>query len=275
MNIEACEYRNAFLKYVPDIAVVTNIDPDHLDFFKTEKAYDDAFRIFAQTAKCLVILREEADKKEMIGLARTTVLVSHDRYELIGEPFEGVQPGVYEYELPVLLVPGEHIRLDASLAYIVSRLLKIDARKSLESLAKYPGSWRRMEVIGTTQHGNMLMSDYGHHPTEIRATLCALRAAHPEKKIVVFFEPHQYSRTYELREDFATSFREADMTYISDIYAARDIDERRDMITSKILADLIAKNSPCDYIGTLNDARKKLQLVDAEEKNSLLLLLGA
>lgn len=76
------------------------------------------------------------------------------------------------------------------------------------------------------------MSDYGHHPTEIIATLGALKKAYPDKKLVVFFEPHQYSRTYELREEFATSFKSADMTYISDIYAARDIDQRRDMITS-------------------------------------------
>lgn len=65
------------------------------------------------------------------------------------------------------------------------------------------------------------------------------------------------------------------MTYISDIYAARDIDERRDMITSKILAEMVAQNSPCEYVGTLDDAREKIQTVDAEQKNSLLLILGA
>lgn len=119
------------------------------------------------------------------------------------------------------------------------------------------------------------MSDYGHHPTEIIATLKALKKAHPEKKLIVFFEPHQYSRTYELREEFATSFKDADMTYISDIYAARDIDERRDMIDSEMLALMVSKNSPCEYIGNLDDARKKLLKVDSEEQNALLLLLGA
>ena len=132
-----------------------------------------------------------------------------------------------------------------------------------------------MEVIGTTEHANLVMSDYGHHPTEIIATLGALKEAHPDKKLIVFFEPHQYSRTYELRHEFSTSFTSADMTYISDIYAARDIDERRDMINSKKLAEMVAQNSPCEYVGNLDDARKKLQTVDAEEKNSLLLLLGA
>ena len=111
-----------------------------------------------------------------------------------------------------------------------------------------------MEIIGITAHSNLMMSDYGHHPTEIRVTLKALRDAHPDKKLIVFFEPHQYSRTYELREEFATSFMEADMTYISDIYAARDIDARRDLIDGKILADMVAKNSSCEYVGTLQDA---------------------
>lgn len=119
------------------------------------------------------------------------------------------------------------------------------------------------------------MSDYGHHPTEIQVTLKALRNAYPDKKFIVFFEPHQYSRTYELRDEFATSFHDADMTYISDIYAARDIDERRELIHSKMLAEMVAKNAPCEYVGTLDDARKKLQEVDSKNTNALILLLGA
>ena len=132
-----------------------------------------------------------------------------------------------------------------------------------------------MEVLGVTKNSNILMSDYGHHPTEIRATLHALNIAHPEKKVIVFFEPHQYSRTYELREEFATSFSDADQTYISDIYAARDIDERRDMIDAERLAQMIAVHASCEYVGTLDDARKKLQEVDEREHGVLLLLLGA
>jgi UDP-N-acetylmuramate--alanine ligase len=75
------------------------------------------------------------------------------------------------------MVPGDHIRLDASLAYVVSQLLRLDSETSLTSLANYPGSWRRMEIIRTTENGNLLMSDYGHHPTEIIVTLSALKQA--------------------------------------------------------------------------------------------------
>ncbi len=162
-----------------------------------------------------------------------------------------------------------------SLAYVVSQLLKLDSERALDSLAKYPGSWRRMEIVGTTQNSNLVMSDYGHHPTEIIATLGALKKAYPDKKLIVFFEPHQYSRTYELREEFAASFKSADVTYISDIYAARDIDERRDMITSKILAEMVAQNSPCEYVGDLESAGKKLREIVKQEKMALILLLGA
>lgn len=150
MNIEACEYRNAFLHYHPDIAVVTNIDPDHLDFFKTEAAYLEAFHVFARSAKCLVMLAGEAEKKGMIGLTPTTVLVSESSFEVRGEVFNGLQPGVYDYTLPSLMVPGDHIRLDASLAYVMSQLLRLDPEAAKNSLTNYPGSWRRMEIIRTT-----------------------------------------------------------------------------------------------------------------------------
>ncbi len=164
-----------------------------------------------------------------------------------------MEPGKYPYELPELLVPGGHMRFDASLAYIVSQLLHLNPDESKQSLAKYPGSWRRMEVIGTTKNSNLLMSDYGHHPTEIILTLSALKKAHTDKKLIVFFEPHQFSRTYELRDEFAKSFASADATYIADIYAARDIDERRDLIDSRVLADMVAKYSPCAYSGNLEE----------------------
>lgn len=151
MNIEACEYRNAFLKYKPDIAVVTNIDPDHLDFFKTEAAYQQAFIQFMGQSRCVVILKEEYEKiqkkietvsvapaeagvylRESVmdsrlrgndGEMTTLVLVSADYFEIIGDEFNGIQPGKYSYTLPELLVPGDHIRLDAQLAYVVSQLL--------------------------------------------------------------------------------------------------------------------------------------------------------
>ena len=134
MVIEACEYRNAFLNYHPDIAVITNIDPDHLDFFKTEEAYFLAFQEFMGQARCVVMLVDEflalekrEERREQRGgffdNCKTRIIVHPTYFEVIGEPFNYVQPGKYPYTLPTLLVPGDHIRLDASLAYVVSQLL--------------------------------------------------------------------------------------------------------------------------------------------------------
>lgn len=267
MVIEACEYRNAFLRYHADIAVITNIDPDHLDFFKTADAYFTAFGHFMAQSRCVVILAEEYQRFQekmkheasTIKHDNTLILVHSDYFEVIGADYGTLTAGTYPYSLPKLLVPGHHIRLDASLAYVTSQILHIAPEEALKSLKNYPGSWRRMEIIKSTLHNNLLISDYGHHPTEIRATLSALHEAYPERRIFVFFEPHQYSRTYELREEFATSFEHADMTYVVDIYAARDIDERRGMITGESLAQRMAEHTPCQYVGTLENAGLVLQ----------------
>ena len=95
----------------------------------------------------------------------------NDTFEVIGADFGSLVAGNYTYSLPDLLVPGGHIRLDASLAYVTSQLLGIDPAVAQTSLKNYPGSWRRMEVVKTTEHNNILISDYGHHPTEIIAIL--------------------------------------------------------------------------------------------------------
>jgi UDP-N-acetylmuramate-alanine ligase len=144
MVIEACEYRNAFLKYTPDIAIITNIDPDHLDFFKTEEAYYASFERFIAESRCVVILAEEysrfqsllTNKEGVVGpdnlsahqpinssTSSTLVLVSDGHFEVVGADFGSLVTGQYAYTLPKLLVPGGHIRLDASLAYVTSQLL--------------------------------------------------------------------------------------------------------------------------------------------------------
>ncbi len=175
MVIEACEYRNAFLNYKPDIAIITNIDPDHLDFFKTEEAYYASFERFMAQSRCVVMLGEEYSRfrarMKNVGDENTLVLIHSDTFEVIGADFGVLVAGTYTFSLPELLVPGGHIRLDASLAYVTSQLLEIDPDIAKESLKKYPGSWRRMEVIKKTNNNNLLISDYGHHPTEIIATL--------------------------------------------------------------------------------------------------------
>ncbi len=111
-------------------------------------------------------------------------------------------------------------------------------------LESYKGSWRRSEIIGTTENGNILMSDYGHHPNEIRPTLHAIREKYHEKKLFVIFQPHQYSRTRELLQEFATSFSEVDTLIIPNIYFSRDKKEDVEWMTTGKLITEILKYQP-------------------------------
>ena len=99
-------------------------------------------------------------------------------------------------------------------------------------LESYKGSWRRSEIIKTTKNGNLLMSDYGHHPNEIRPTLRAIKEKYHDKKLFVVFQPHQYSRTRELLSEFATAFGDADQVIVPNIYFSRDKKEDVEWMTT-------------------------------------------
>lgn len=106
-------------------------------------------------------------------------------------------------------------------------------------LESYKGSWRRSEIVKTTKNGNILMSDYGHHPNEIRPTLHAIRQKYVDKKLFVVFQPHQYSRTRELLQEFAISFSDVTTLVIPDIYFSRDKKEDVEWMTTERLTDAI------------------------------------
>jgi UDP-N-acetylmuramate--alanine ligase len=139
------------------------------------------------------------------------------------------------------------------------------------------GSWRRSEIVGTTANGNIVMSDYGHHPNEIRPTLSAIRAKYSDKKLLVVFQPHQYSRTRELLREFATSFADASELIIPNIYFSRDKIEDVEWMTMERLIAEIAKNQPnVRNGGGLENTVRLIREYDVKNPNSsIVLLLGA
>lgn len=143
-----------------------------------------------------------------------------------------------------LQVPGDHLEHDAELAYAVGRILELDSTTLISGLESYQGSWRRSEVIGETQNGNILMSDYGHHPEEIKPTLKAIKEKYPDRKLFVIFQPHQYSRTRELLTEFATAFDDADELLIPDIYFSRDKAEDIEYMTMDRLITTLKPRYP-------------------------------
>jgi UDP-N-acetylmuramate--alanine ligase len=137
-----------------------------------------------------------------------------------------------------LRVPGRHNVLNALAAIAVGQELGIPFERTAEGLAQFEGVGRRMELKGE-RGGITVIDDYGHHPTEIRATLAALRERYPKRRLVVLFQPHRYSRTQALYVDFANCFRNADRVYILDIYAAGE--KPIDGVTSALIVDAMKK----------------------------------
>lgn len=205
--VEACEYERSFLNIKPKIAVITNIEADHLDYYKNLEDIKSAFKQFVSQSKHVI---NDYSK--------------------------------YLKKVPKLSVPGIHNRKNAAAALAVADFLKIDEKVAQKSISEFSGTWRRLEKRGETKEGIIVYDDYAHHPTEIKASLQGLRELYSfgEKKITVVFQPHLYSRTKALFDDFATSFKDADNTILLPIYFARE--DPDPTISSEKLSEAIRKS---------------------------------
>ncbi len=229
--VEACEYQRAFLNLKPKILIITNIDSDHLDYYKDINDIRSAFgELMAQTGSVVVYNASDANIRVLVR--------EHEKKNGI----KGVDYLQYLEKIPKLSVPGLHNRMNAAAAMAVADILEIDPEKAGKSLAKFSGTWRRLEKKGETKEGTIIYDDYAHHPTEIIASLQALRELYPlgSKKITVLFQPHLYSRTKALFDEFTKSFKDADQIMLLPIYFARE--DKDESISSEILAAGIAKN---------------------------------
>ena len=277
--IEACEHKEHFLAYKPTVGVITNLEYDHADYFKTPQDYIDAFEKFIANILpgWFCVLNGDDTNCQSLIWKRVDIhyiLVKHDTYSTI-MPWDTQESNIEYYPDIIMHVPGEHILFDAKVAYIVSQMIGIPEATALESLENYSWVWRRMEKIWTTKSGNVLMSDYGHHPTEILTTLTALKSWYPDKKLFVIFQPHQYSRTIELLDDFKTCFGDADTLIIPDIYESRDTDENKAAMSTSLLVENIEHDNVFDGNG-MENTLKLIEDYDSENpKSSIILILWA
>ncbi len=259
--VEACEYRRSFLNLSPRILVITNIDRDHLDYYKDLADIQKAF-------------------SEMVAKldARGTLVCAAEHPRLA--PVLTHNPGkLVDYEMfaPLtntlkLRLPGAHNQWNAQAAAAVGSVLKIPPPVMKQSLRAFRGTKRRLEFKGITAGGIVLYDDYGHAPAEVRATLAALRELFPEKRITVVFQPHLYSRTKLLLSEFAESFHDANRSIICDIFAARE-----PMDTAIHAKDLVhAINGTGASASYMQDfATVGALLREQELKTDVLLTLGA
>jgi len=228
--VEACEYRRDFLTLKPFGMAALNLDLDHLDYYKDEKDYVSAFASLADKIHTDGFLVINGDDKN------ATTVAKHCKGKTVK-----VGMGDAKKSDIKLQVMGEFNQLNALQALKVAELLDADLGKFKKALHDFRGTWRRMELKGEFQ-GAKVYDDYGHHPTEISATLKALKSAHPDKKLICIFQPHQYSRTYQLLDQFKTAFGSADWVIIPNIYAARDSDEDKRKIDAERLVKFIGEH---------------------------------
>ncbi len=238
--IEADEYDRMFHGLRPTYAVITNVEHDHPDCYPTAQDFYQAFLTFGQSVKpdgALVICADDPGALRLAGELQngpTPVLL----YGLTGSTNDytaaGVLPnnlGGFSFDVRLkdgsapcsvqLQVPGVHNVLNALSALAVAHQLGLDLAKAAKALGEFQGSGRRFEVLGEAC-GVTLVDDYGHHPTEIRATLAAARARYPGAQIWAVWQPHTYSRTQTLFSAFSQAFGDADHIVVTEIYPSRE-----------------------------------------------------
>lgn len=265
---EACEYTNSFLSFYPKVSVILNIDEDHLDFFKDLDDIRNSFRLFAQNlpADGTLIINGDIDNYEGIieGLSCNIITfgrskacdyyVSNIRYDSKGGTgFKLNTPtGVHELNLQV---PGEHNILNATAAFVLADTLNLNLEVAAQALYGFRGTDRRFEYKGTIG-GVTIIDDYAHHPTEITATLLG-SVNYPHDTLWCVFQPHTYSRTKALMDDFAKALSISDKIVLADIYAAREKDTLG--ISSVDLQKAIQKlGKECFYFPTFEEIEKFL-----------------
>jgi len=236
--IEADEHMASFLNYAPDIIVLTSIEPDHIDYYKNIKNILKAFGQYLQLLpKNGIIVANKEDKNIVAVVGKSKRIVKF---------YAGTWIAAKELRR-ILRVPGEFNVANAHAALTLARALKIPDKTSYRALSKFQGTWRRFEIFELLKPVKYtLVSDYGHHPTEVRVTVQAARFKWPKKKIWLVFQPHQYQRTFYFYHDFIAilSLLPVDKLIISDIYdvAGREQAALKEKVSSeKLLAQVLKR----------------------------------
>ena len=278
---EACEYDRSFLNLHPSIAVLLNIDQDHLDYYDGVDDILDAFSTFADGIKPDGVLIANGTDKNVARLlrrldpARRVVTVGLERHCQVTADNLKLVDGLYSFDLirngTVLGrtksgLPGRHNVYNALMA--AAGALEAGAAESavLERLGTFDGIDRRL-MFKARVDGITVVDDYAHHPTEIRASLEALRQLYAPRRLWCIFQPHQYSRTRFLLDDFAESFKLADRTIVPEIYFVRDTAESRSTVNAEVLVERI-RQQQCqalfinDFAGIVNHLKEHVRSGD-------------
>ncbi len=286
MVVEADESDRSFLMLTPTIAVVTNIDREHMDYYHDMEDVRKCFADFVNKVPfygaavlCLddphvqaVIPRVER-RRVTYGLSAQADVSAHEiTYDhSFGSSFV-VWRGIDVLGSVSLRVPGKHNVYNSLAAIAVGLELDVPFEKITHALSEFSGADRRFQFKGE-EAGITVVDDYGHHPTEVKATLSAARIGAPNRRIVVLFQPHRYTRTHDLMDEFASAFNNADILLVTDIYAASETPI--DGVNAEVLTSRIKSygHKQAVYIGALENAPQLLY--NYVREGDLVITLGA
>jgi UDP-N-acetylmuramate--alanine ligase len=275
-----------FMWQNPDIAVITNLDHDHVDIYPTLDDVKQAFTEFIKklSDKTLVYLGDNSTIVDVVkqfngtkityGFSpKNTYVIKNIRVSQDHTFFwlETAETSLGEF---MINVAGEHNALNATAAIAVALECNIPLETIKQSLRTFSGSKRRLEIKGTTKKGALVIDDYAHHPTEIKTTLAALKKMYPKKKIVCVFQPHTYSRTKVLFEDFLSSFVDADTVLLTSIYASAR-EQKDESVSSEILArQMSQKHRNVMFLASISNV---IEYIDQKEyaSDSVIVTMGA
>lgn len=262
--VEACEYDRSFLDFCPDIAVITNIDFEHLDTYPGGiSEIKIAFSQFIAKIKAggTVI----ANKKD------------HTLYEVVSSSTNNIEKIYYgEHNItpkdPLnMALFGRHNKSNAMAVHAIAKYLKINDECVVRILEKFKGAKRRLEYKGSYQN-IPIYDDYGHHPTEISATVSALKEKYPDNKIVCVFWPHQYKRILPLRDNFKNALSMADEVIVKPIFLVPGRDEKLDISSDWIVSELNKIGTKSQVIKNDEEIVKYLKKISSN--NMVILTMG-
>ena len=277
--LESCEYYDSFHNFSPTVAVVLNLEEDHLDYFEGLSEIQASFRTFAGLTPengCIVANGDDENTMEaLLPLSRplmTFGLAPQNRVRAVDIVHQGTHTGFdvlldgVFYTQITLQVPGVHNVMNALAAIAVAIFLELPTEAIREGLADFTGAGRRFEYKGE-RNGAKVYDDYAHHPSELRALLDAV-APLGYGRVIVAFQPHTYTRTKALFDDFVRELRRPDLVFLAEIYAARE--QNTTGITSE---DLAAKLSQARPFATLPEMARALR--EIASPGDLILTVGA
>lgn len=265
--VEACEYKRDFLSLKPDVLVITNLEWEHVDYYRDLADVQDAFYTLAMTVPEDGAIVAAANQPNLIPV------------------LAGVKAQVIDYQKSLDLTlslrqPGLHNRQNAAAAKAAAEFLGVESEVATAALENFAGTWRRFEYKGDIivsgadgQSGRVpVYDDYAHHPTEIKMAIAGARELHPDKKLTVVFQSHTYTRTHELFADFVRELARADRVVMLPIYAARE--ENLSGVTSQqLVAEIIKQGTEAVYFETI--AAAALFVQKTVKADDMVVVMGA